>query len=180
MSRIGNQKIQIPEGTKVEISGNLVKATGPKGELEFVLPQGITAAVNDNTVIVKRASDSKPHRSLHGTSNRVINNLVIGVTEGFKKKLEFKGVGYQVNVQENKVVMRLGFSHQVELTIPEGITVAVNKNIITVEGIKKDKVGQFASEIREQKKPEVYKGKGIRYQGEFVKKKAGKTAASAA
>lgn len=179
MSRVGNKKINIPEDVKVTTGDREVKVIGPRGQQSFKLPAGITAEIIDGQVVVKRQNESKLQRSLHGTVNRVIENMIKGALEGFRKKLEYKGVGFTVAVADNQLTMRLGFSHPINIAIPESLQVSVVKNTIVIEGAVKEEVGAFAATVRETKKPEVYKGKGIRYQGEFIKKKAGKAAQTA-
>jgi len=176
MSRVGNKKISIPQEMTVEIVGREVKISGPKGEQSFAMPAGITAEAKEGKIKVSRAGDSKSLRSLHGTSARIIENMTLGLSQGFIKKLEYKGVGFTAGVADSKISMRLGYSHPVILPIPKSLNVSVVKNTIIVEGTDKSEVGAFAAKIRETRKPEVYKGKGIKYQGEFIKKKAGKAA----
>ncbi len=177
MSRIGKQIIPVPEQVTVEIVGKEVKARGPLGELSLRLPNQLDAKLSENILQINRTNDDKTSRSLHGLYKVLSNNLLTGVSEGFKKSLEFKGIGYRVAVQDNLLTMSAGYSHPIEKTIPEGIKVNVQKSTITVSGIDKYKVGEFAAEIREIRKPEVYKGKGIRYSDEHIKIKPGKTAA---
>jgi large subunit ribosomal protein L6 len=180
MSRVGNKIITIPEGTTVNVNGSVVSVAGPKGSEEFKLNDGITVKVENGEIKVSRHDNSKTQRSLHGTTNRVIGNIVTGLSSGFVRRLDFKGVGFTIAVEGNKMTMRLGFSHPVILDIPEGITVTVVKNAINIEGASKEKVGAFAAKLRETKKPEVYKGKGIKYHEEIIKKKAGKAAQASA
>jgi len=180
MSRVGNKIITIPDGVTAKIEGSEFSVTGNKGELKHKLPDGITTEVENSQISVKRSDDSKIQRSLHGTTTRILTNLITGVTDGFEKKLDYKGVGFTVVVDDGKMNMRLGFSHPVILDIPEGVEVNVVKSSIIVSGNDKEKVGAFAAKIRETKKPEVYKGKGIKYHTETIKKKAGKTAQSSA
>jgi len=179
MSRVGNQKINIPQEVKVELADSEVKISGPKGAQNFTLPAGITAKVKEGRIEVGRAGNSKSQRSQHGTSVRIIKNLVNGLSQGFTKKLEYRGVGFTVGVADGKISMRLGYSHPIIISIPKSLNVSVVKNTIVVEGNDKSEVGAFAARIRETRKPEVYKGKGIKYQGEFIKKKAGKAAQTA-
>lgn len=179
MSRVGNKIIIIPEGITVSSNNGVVAVVGPKGSEDFALPTGISAAIDGNEMKVSRVDNSKTSRSLHGTSARVITNIITGLSTGFIRRLDFKGVGFTIVVEDNKMTMRLGFSHPVILEIPQGITVTVVKNAITVEGSNKVKVGAFAAKLRETKKPEVYKGKGIKYHEEIIRKKAGKAAQSA-
>ena len=177
MSRIGKQPVEIPAGVTITVEGNVVKVTGPKGALqETILPE-VTVSVEEQQVLVVRKSDEKLSRSQHGLMRSLIQNMVTGVTTGFEKKLEVNGVGFKVNLQGQKLVMNLGFSHEVPFEAPEGITLSVDKNVISVSGINKQQVGQVAADIREFKKPEPYKGKGIKYSDEHVLRKAGKTGA---
>ncbi len=179
MSKIGRRTIQIPENVKMEISGNIVKVTGPKGELPFRVPHKIKLSIQDNTLTVARSGDDKPARSLHGLWRMLLANAIQGVNEGWTKSLDYKGVGFKAEVQENKLILNVGFSHPVEVTAPEGIEFNVTKNIITVSGIDKQKVGQVAANIRRVKPIEPYKLKGIKYVGEVVRKKLGKQAKAA-
>lgn len=176
MSRVGKQKIDIPESVNVQISGRDVEIKSQTGDDKFVMPEGISAQISDNAIHVSRNADTKILRSLHGTTARVIGNKVFGLSVGFKKVLEYRGVGFTAVVDGEKLQMRLGFSHQTIVSIPSGLTVSVIKNTIVIEGRDKELVGEFAAKVRECKKPEVYKGKGIKYQGELIKKKAGKAA----
>jgi len=176
MSRIGKNPISIPSHVKAEVEGNLVKIEGPKGNLEYSLPSGISIEVADGKILVKRSSDSKKHKSFHGLARALINNMVVGVTEGFTKQLEIVGVGFRAQVQGKSLNLQLGYSHPVRYPIPEGITMETPKPVqIFIKGIDKFKVGQVAAEVRAFRKPEPYKGKGIRYAGEYVRRKAGKT-----
>lgn len=183
MSRIGKQIIVIPDGVEVTISGNNVKVKGPKGELELDFSKKIEVVQKDNQIQVKRDSDEPEERSLHGLTRALINNMVIGVSDGFEKRLEIIGVGYRAQVSGSKITLNLGFSHPVELTAPEGVEVKMdeeNKNTVIISGINKQAVGQFAAIIRKHRPPEPYKGKGIRYVGEYVPRKAGKAVVTAA
>jgi len=178
MSRVGKQLIKIPAQVKVAIEKEAVKVEGPKGRLDFSIPYGIKAELKNDQLIVTRISDIKDHRMKHGLVRALINNMVIGVTEGFSKDLEIQGVGFKAQLNDKKLVLNLGFSHPIEYDIPDGITIVTPKPTqITVSGIDKQAVGQVAAEIRAFYKPEPYKGKGIRYVGEYVRKKAGKTVA---
>jgi len=180
MSRIGKLAIEVPQGVTVEITKGLVTVKGPKGELSEKIHEKITVEQNDNQVIVKRIGDDKFARSLHGLTRSLINNMVIGVTEGFKKELEIIGVGYKAQAQGNKVTLNLGYSHPIEYSAPEGITFEQDKNrknILGISGISKQIVGEVAAKIRSYRKPEPYKGKGVKYVGEYIARKAGKTAA---
>ena len=177
MSRIGRMPIAIPAGVTVEIAeNNKVTVKGPKGTLERVLPVEMQIKKEGEEVIVTRPNDLKRMKSLHGLTRTLINNMVIGVTEGYQKVLEINGVGYRVQKQGNKLVFALGYSHPVEVEDPAGITTEVEgQNKITIKGIDKEKVGQFAAEIRELRRPEPYKGKGIKYADEVIRRKVGKT-----
>ena len=179
MSRVGNKLIQIPDGVQVTISPeNLVTVKGPKGELSLQVLDVISVTQEGQTLAVTRPNNEIFSRKIHGTTRALVQNMVIGVSEGFKKQLEIKGVGYRAALQGNKVVLSMGYSHPVELEVPAGIQVDIPKNTeITVSGIDKQVVGQFAAQIRAVRKPEPYLGKGIRYVDEFVPRKAGKTAA---
>ena len=177
MSRIGRLPIDIPAGVEVKIEeGNKVTVKGPKGTLEKCLPVEMTIKQEDNQVVVTRPNDLKKMKSLHGLTRTLINNMVIGVTEGYQKVLEVNGVGYRAAKSGNKLTLNLGYSHPVEMTDPEGVeTVVEGQNKIIVKGISKEKVGQFAAEIRDKRRPEPYKGKGIKYAGEYIRRKEGKT-----
>ena len=177
MSRIGRMPIAIPAGVTVEVAeNNKVTVKGPKGTLERVLPSEMEITVEGAEVIVKRPNDLKKMKSLHGLTRTLINNMVVGVTEGYEKKLEVNGVGCRAGKQGKTLTLSLGYSHPVEMTDPEGIeTVLDGQNIIIVKGIDKEKVGQFAAEIRDKRRPEPYKGKGIKYADETIRRKVGKT-----
>lgn len=177
MSRIGVKPIEIPAGVEVKISDkNLAEVKGPKGTLTEQLPRDMQIDINDNVIEVKRPTENKKHKSLHGLTRTLISNMVVGVTEGYAKKLEIVGVGYRAKKEGKKLVMNLGFSHQVIMEDPDGIETAVEgQNKITVSGISKQQVGNYAAVIRDWRKPEPYKGKGIKYEGEYIRRKAGKT-----
>ncbi len=177
MSRIGRLPIDIPAGAEVKVeANNKVTVKGPKGTLVKELPAEMDIKVENNQVIVSRPNDLKRMKSLHGLTRTLINNMVIGVTEGYKKTLEINGVGYRGQKQGKVLTLSLGYSHPVEMEDPEGIEVTMDgQNIIIVSGIDKEKVGQYAAEIREKRKPEPYKGKGIKYQDEVIRRKVGKT-----
>lgn len=178
MSRIGNRKIVVPQGVTVTNENNTVTVKGPKGELSLDLVKNITIELNENELTVLRANDEKNTKAMHGTTNANIKNLITGVTEGFKKDLEIIGVGYRFNVKGTTLVINAGYSHPVELQIPAGLTVEqVSNTEISVKGIDKVLVGEFAANIRKVRKPEPYKGKGIRYKDEYVQRKEGKKAA---
>lgn len=175
MSRIGRKPIVIPAGVDVKIDNNVVTVKGPKGTLTQKINPLISVEVKDGEVIVTRPNDEKEARSLHGLSRTLINNMVIGVTEGYSKKLEVNGVGYRVQKQGKDLIMNLGYSHQVTVSEIPGITIEVNgTNEIIISGADKQLVGQFASEVREKRPPEPYKGKGIKYADEHIRRKEGK------
>ena len=175
MSRIGRKPVVIPAGVEVKIDGQNITVKGPKGTLNSTIHHLITAKVEGNEVIVTRANDENLSRSVHGLTRTLINNMVIGVSEGFKKELEVQGVGYRVQKQGKDLVMTLGFSHPVVVSDTDDIKIEVpDPNHIVITGIDKQKVGQFAAEVREKRPPEPYKGKGVRYVGEYVAHKEGK------
>jgi large subunit ribosomal protein L6 len=182
MSKIGKTPINVPAGVEVEVGQPKsegvfeVRIKGSKGELHRDIGNDFVVEHQEDKLIVKPKDSKKFKRAEWGLYRALVNNLVVGVSEGFEKKLEIEGVGFKANVEGNKIVLNVGFSHPVELTIPEGINVTVEKNVITVSGIDKEKVGQVAANIRKVKPPEPYKGKGIRYQNEVVRRKAGKKA----
>ena len=177
MSRIGRMPIAIPAGVTVTIAeNNKVTVKGPKGTLERVLPEEMDIKLDGETVVVSRPNDLKRMKSLHGLTRTLIANMVKGVTDGYEKVLEINGVGYRAQKQGKKLVLSLGYSHPVEMEDPEGLeTVVEGTNKITVKGIDKEKVGQFAAEIRDKRRPEPYKGKGIKYADEVIRRKVGKT-----
>jgi large subunit ribosomal protein L6 len=177
MSRIGRMPIAIPEGVTVTIAeNNKVTVKGPKGTLERELPVEMDIKEEDGHIIVTRPNDLKKMKSLHGLTRTLINNMVVGVTKGYEKVLEVNGVGYRAQKQGNKLILSLGYSHPVEMTDPEGLeSVLEGQNKITVKGIDKEKVGQYAAEIRDKRRPEPYKGKGIKYADEVIRRKVGKT-----
>ena len=176
MSRIGNRIITVPAGVTVEEKDGIVVVKGPKGELHQPMLKDITMKVEGTEIKLERANENA--KAMHGTMNSLINNMVIGVTKGYEKGLEIIGVGYRFNVQGRKLVISAGYSHPVNMTIPEGLTVESSSNTeITVKGIDKVLVGEFAANIRKVRKPEPYKGKGIRYKDEHVRRKEGKKAA---
>ena len=177
MSRIGRAPVAIPAGVEVNVAdNNVVTVKGPKGTLTQQFNENLTITVEGNVITVARPNDLKENRALHGLTRSLINNMVVGVTEGFKKTLEVNGVGYRVALEGNKLVMNLGFSHQVIMEAPAGITVEVpNPNLIIVSGFDKQLVGQFAANVREKRRPEPYKGKGIKYSDEVIRRKVGKT-----
>ncbi len=176
MSRIGRMPIAIPAGVTVEVAeNNKVTVKGPKGTLERVLPSEMDIKVEGAEVLVSRPNDLKKMKSLHGLTRTLIHNMVVGVSEGYTKTLEVNGVGYRAAKQGNKLVLSLGYSHPVEMIDPEGLSSAVDGNKIIVSGISKEKVGQYAAEIRDKRRPEPYKGKGIKYADEVIRRKVGKT-----
>lgn len=176
MSRIGRAPIAVPEKVTITQNGNIVTVKGPKGELTREFAADMIIEVADNTITVKRPTDNKEHRALHGLTRTLLNNMVVGVTEGFSKTLEINGVGYRAAKQGNKLVMNLGYSHQVEMEEIDGIKIDVPQpNQIVISGPDKQKVGQFAANVREKRPPEPYKGKGIKYVDETIRRKEGKT-----
>ncbi len=177
MSRIGKEPISVPSDVQVSIEGRSVEVTGPKGSLDLDLPGEIDARQEDDVVLVERPNDERKNKALHGLTRSLINNMVIGVSEGFKKELEIVGVGYRAAISGDGLELQLGFSHPVKVKAPDGITFDVPEPTqIIVSGINKEVVGQVAADIRSYRKPEPYKGKGIRYAGEHVARKAGKAA----
>ena len=176
MSRIGRMPIAIPAGVTVDIAeNNKVTVKGPKGTLERVLPSEMEIKKEGEEIIVTRPNDLKKMKSLHGLTRTLINNMVVGVTDGYTKELEVNGVGYRASKSGNKLTLNLGYSHPVEMIDPEGIESTVDGNKIIVKGIDKEKVGQYAAEIRDKRRPEPYKGKGIKYADEVIRRKVGKT-----
>ena len=176
MSRIGRMPIAIPAGVTVEVAeNNKVTVKGPKGTLERVLPEEMTIKREDGHVVVTRPNDLKKMKSLHGLTRTLINNMVVGVTDGYTKTLEVNGVGYRAQKSGKKLTLHLGYSHPVEMEDPEGLEAVVEDNKIIVKGIDKEKVGQYAAEIRDKRRPEPYKGKGIKYADEVIRRKVGKT-----
>ena len=176
MSRIGRLPITVPAGVTVEIAeNNKVTVKGPKGTLVKELPVEMEIKQEGDTIVVTRPNDLKKMKSLHGLTRTLINNMVVGVTDGYEKKLEVNGVGYKASKSGNKLTLNLGYSHPVEMIDPAGIESAVDNNIIIVKGIDKEKVGQYAAEIRDKRRPEPYKGKGIKYADETIRRKVGKT-----
>ena len=177
MSRIGRMPIEVPQGVEVKLgAGNEITVKGPKATLSRVLHPEMQIAVENGQIIVTRPSENKTHKSLHGLTRTLINNMIIGVTEGYTKTLEINGVGYRAQKQGNKLVMNLGYSHPVEMEEPEGVKVEVpNPNQIIITGSDKQAVGQFAAVVREKRPPEPYKGKGIKYSDEVIRRKEGKT-----
>ncbi len=181
MSRVGRMPIAVPADVTVTIAeNNHVTVKGPKGTLERVLPADMMIKQESGEVTVERPNESKKMKSLHGLTRTLINNMVIGVTEGYSKSLEINGVGYRAQKSGKTLTLTLGYSHPIEMEDPEGVESTVDGNRITVSGIDKEKVGQYAAEIRSKRKPEPYKGKGIRYVDEYVRRKAGKAGSTAA
>jgi len=178
VSRVGKAPIHLPEGVEVKIANSVVTVKGPKGELSLPINSEMILDIDGNTVTVKRPTESKAHRSMHGLTRTLIDNCVKGVTTGFEKKLEIVGVGFRAEVKPKGLMLSIGYSHPIFFVPPAGIEITAGKdNIITVRGIDRQLVGQVAAKIRSQRKPEPYKGKGLRYVGEVVRRKAGKTAA---
>lgn len=177
MSRIGKQPVTIPEKVQVTMDGNLIKVKGPKGELEFTHHDNVTVTIDNNQIEVKPIDETKKSRSLWGLTRTLVNNMVVGVTDGFEKNLEFNGVGYRAAVSGKTLTLNLGYSHPINYELPEGLEAKVNKNTITVAGIDKALVGFAAAKIRSFRGPEPYKGKGIKYADETIIRKAGKTGA---
>ena len=176
MSRVGRKPVEIPAGVTVTLNGNTVTVKGPKGELTRTFHSDIEIKVEDNNVVVNRPSDEKLHRSLHGTTRAIIANMIEGVSKGFERNLELIGVGYRAQKQGKKLVLNVGYSHPVEIEPEEGIEIEVPANTkISIKGTDKERVGALAANIRDVRPPEPYKGKGIRYEGEHVRRKEGKT-----
>ena len=177
MSRIGNKVIVLPAGVELTNNDNVVTVKGPKGELTLDLVKNISVKVVDNTVVVEPLKDDKFTHAMHGTTNANIKNMIIGVSEGYTKGLEIVGVGYKFNPQGNKLTINAGYSHPVVMEVPDGITVkGISNTEIELSGIDKEKIGEFAANIRKVRKPEPYKGKGIKYKGEVIRRKEGKKA----
>jgi large subunit ribosomal protein L6 len=175
MSRIGKRPIPVPAGVTVAISGNHIVVKGPKGELSRALPMDITVTQQGAELLVTRPSDEERHKALHGLSRTLVANMVDGVTKGFQKILEITGVGYKAEPKPYGALLSLGFSHQIEYKAPAGVKIsATNPTTVLIEGMSKELVGQVAAEIRSLRKPEPYKGKGVKYQGEVIRRKAGK------
>ena len=175
MSRIGNNPIVIPDGVKVDLNDNVVNVSGQKGSQSWTVHPNIKVVVKENNVFFERIDESALNRSLHGTTRQIVNNMVIGVSDGFKKELEIIGVGYQATMQGNRMRLQIGYSHDIFFDLPEGIKATADRTAISVEGIDKQLVGSVASKIRSFRVPEPYKGKGIRYKDEYIRIKQGKT-----
>jgi len=175
MSRIGKNPITIPDGVKIELKGNLINVSGQKGSQSWSVHPNIKTLIKDDNILFQRDDNSALNRSLHGTTRQIVNNMVIGVSAGFKKELEIVGVGYQANMDGNKLKLQIGYSHDIYFDLPEGIKATADRTTITIEGIDKQLVGSVSSKIRSFRSPEPYKGKGIRYKGEYIKIKQGKT-----
>jgi large subunit ribosomal protein L6 len=177
MSRVGKLPIVVPQGVRINLQGAVIKVEGPKGKLQHEIPDGLKLDVTDKSIIVTRLSEQNKIRALHGLTRSLIANMVSGVTQGFKKELEIVGVGYRADMSKNVLNLTLGYSHPINFPLPEGITGRVEKQVITIEGIDKGLVGQIAAKIKRLRKPDIYKGKGIRYLGEVIKTKVGKSGA---
>ena len=178
MSRVGKKELRVPEGVTVTTLNNTITVTGKKGTLSFEYAKCIEVLINDGIITVKRADDLKHTKQLHGTTNALINNMLIGVSEGFKKELEINGVGYRFQVSGKTLTINAGYSHPVKMDIPDGLTLEVpSATELVVNGIDKQKVTEFAAKVRDVRKPEPYKGKGIRYKDEVIRRKEGKKAA---
>ena len=175
MSRIGRLPITVPSGVDVTIDGRTVTVKGPKGTLSRALHPDMTVSREDGTIVVTRPTEQKTHKQLHGLTRTLVNNMVVGVTDGYRKGLEITGVGYRAALNGRKLTLNLGYSHPIEIEPPEGITFEVeNPTRLAVVGIDKELVGQIAAKVRSTRKPEPYKGKGVRYSGEYIRRKAGK------
>ena len=177
MSRVGKQPIAIPDGVKVQVGEGLVRAEGPKGKLAQPIPTGITAAVEDKQLVIKRGDDSRTARAIHGLTRALVANMVTGVKDGFERKLEIVGIGYRAQMQGKNIQLALGYSHPVIFPLPEGITAEIEKQVsLTLRGADKALLGETAAKLRSLRKPDPYKGKGIRYANEVVRRKVGKKA----
>lgn len=174
MSRIGKQPVTIPEKVEIKINEREIAVKGPKGNLSFTHHEGVTVAQEDKSIVVKPVDESKKNKALWGLTRTLVNNMVVGVTDGFTKSLEFNGVGYKAAVSGNKMTLNLGYSHPIEYTLPEGVDAKVTKNVIDLSGINKELVGFAAAKIRSFREPEPYKGKGVKYSDETIIRKAGK------
>lgn len=174
MSRIGIKPVKILDGVSVELGPVEATIKGEQGELKVALPHGVKVTEKNGELIVSRISDLKHYRALHGTIRALLQNAIVGAKEGFTKKLELVGIGYRAALEGNDLVLQLGFTHPVRMSIPEGLTVKIEKNVISITGRDKHRLGQFAAEVRQVRPPEPYKGKGVRYQGEQIRMKQGK------
>jgi len=177
MSRVGKMPIVVPQGVRINLQGAVLQVEGPKGKMQHAIPEGLKIDVADNSITVTRLSEQNNIRALHGLTRSLVANMVSGVTQGFKKELEIVGVGYRADMSNNMLNLTLGYSHPINFPLPEGIKGKVEKQVITIEGIDKGLVGQIAAKIKSLRKPDVYKGKGIRYLGEVIKTKVGKSGA---
>ncbi|MBE77415.1 MAG: 50S ribosomal protein L6 [Candidatus Marinimicrobia bacterium] len=175
MSRIGNNPIVLSDDVKVELNDKVVTVSGKKGSLSWTVHPSITILVKENNILFERIDESALSRSLHGTTRQIVNNMVIGVSDGFKKELEIVGVGYQASMQGDRMQLQIGYSHDIFFDLPEGVKATADRTLITIEGIDKQLVGSVASKIRSFRSPEPYKGKGIRYKDEYIRIKQGKT-----
>ena len=176
MSRLGKKPVSIPSGAKVSVDGKTIKVEGPKGKLDYTAQPQIDFAVENDEVVVSRVDDSRPAKAFHGLTRALVQNMVVGVTEGYRKALEIQGVGYNANLRGKELDLKVGFANTITKKVPDGVEVKVDGGTkVEITGIDKQKVGQFAAEVRATRKPEPYKGKGIRYEGENVKIKPGKT-----
>ena len=175
MSRIGKNPVIIPDGVKIELKGNLINVSGQKGSQSWTVHPNIKTVIKDDNILFERGDNSALNRSLHGTTRQIVNNMVIGVSAGFKKELEIVGIGYQANMEGNRLKLQIGYSHDIYFDLPEGIKATADRTTITIEGIDKQLVGSVSSKIRSFRSPEPYKGKGIRYKDEYIKIKQGKT-----
>ncbi len=176
MSRLGKQPIELQSGVEMSLSGDVVTVKGPKGSLSLTVKDNIKINIDGSTVTLEPVNDAKETLAMWGTYASILRNFIIGVTEGYEKKLEIEGVGYRAEAAGQKLTINVGYSHPVIMEVPEGITCIVEKNVVTISGIDKHAVGQFAANVRKVKEPEPYKGKGIRYQGEYIIRKQGKKA----
>lgn len=179
MSRIGKKPINVPSGVTAKMVDSVLVVNGPKGEIKLEIPQEVGVETKENEILITPARLTKKSSALWGLFRSLVANMVQGVTDGFEKKLEFEGIGYRANIEGETLIMQLGFSHPVRFLVPEGVKVSVEKNVITISGIKKDLVGETTARIRGLKPPEPYKGKGIRYRGEIIRRKAGKKTVAA-
>jgi large subunit ribosomal protein L6 len=177
MSRVGKLPIVVPQGVRVHLQGAVLQVEGPKGTLQHTIPEGLKVDIADSAITVTRLSEQNKIRALHGLTRTLIGNMVAGVTQGFKKELEIVGVGYRADMSNNVLNLTLGYSHPINFPLPAGIKGKVDKQVITIEGIDKGLVGQIAAKIKSLRKPDIYKGKGIRYLGEVIKTKVGKSGA---